>query len=495
MGEHGPVNRQQILAALIAGIALQGVCSLALTGAITQTTMTETVAFTGVNVVDIEFGGVRPNQTIVVSAATGRIVEIAAGATTKLQPTRSVAATGKFVIPGLWDMHVHTLQPNRESYLAMFIANGVTGVRDMGTSLSNLAQAHAWRRETRDRKRIAPRIYASGPLLGGAQPQNALPVGSAAEARAAVQTLKSDGADFVKVYSLLSRPAFLAVLDEAKKQQLDVVGHVPLSVTAAEASDAGQKSMEHSYGLLESCSTHESELRKEVERAAGNPDTWAAWGAVVRTTDRLYGAQARDQSYSKEKCEALFARFVRNGTWQCPTLVLRRAFALRDDLVFTNDPRMKALPPSVTDAWRNSQADTRNSELSADELRDRRIRLAGESELTGDMHRAGVGILAGTDLGNPYLYPGSSLHDELALLTRAGLSALDALRTATLNPARFFGLSDTFGTVAQGKVADLVLLDANPLDDIANTQRIYGVVANGRYFARAELDALQRRVQ
>src|SRR5215472_12154778 len=171
-----------------------GVCALAVTGAITQTSTTETVALTGVNIVDVESGGVRSNQTIVVSVATGRIVAIAAGATTKLQPTRSIDATGKFVIPGLWDMHVHTLQPNRESYLAMFIANGVTGVRDMGTSLSNLALAHAWRRETRDGKRIAPRIYASGPILDGPQPQNALPVGSAAEARAAVQTLKSHGA-------------------------------------------------------------------------------------------------------------------------------------------------------------------------------------------------------------------------------------------------------------------------------------------------------------
>jgi imidazolonepropionase-like amidohydrolase len=470
---------------------MSGICCLAVTGAISQTRMTETVALAGVNIVDVESGAVRSNQTIVVSLATGRIAEIAAGVTTKLQATRTVNAAGKFVIPGLWDMHVHTLQPDRESYLAMFIANGVTTVRDMATPLSNLGLAHAWRHETREGTRIAPRIYATGPALGTPRPERALPVGSPDEARAAVQTLKSQGADFVKVYSLLSRPAFLAVLDEAKKEHLDVVGHVPVWVTAAEASDAGQKSMEHSYGLLESCSTHESAVQKEVERAATNRDTWAAWGAVVRTTDRLYGAQARDQSYSDEKCQALFARFVRNKTWQCPTLALRRSFALRDDADFTNDPRMKALPPSVTDAWRNSQADTRNSDLSADELRDRRIRFAKESELTGDMHRAGVGILAGTDLGNPYLYPGSSLHDELVLLTRAGLSALAALRTATLNPARFFGLSDTFGTVAQEKVADLVLLDANPLDDIANTQRIYGVVANGRYFARAELDALQ----
>jgi imidazolonepropionase-like amidohydrolase len=156
---------------------------------------------------------------------------------------------------------------------------------------------------------------------------------------------------------------------------------------------------------------------------------------------------------------------------------------------------MNSLPPSVTEAWRNPQADARNRGLSADELRDRRTRFAKESELTGAMHRAGVGILAGTDLGNPYVYPGSSLHDELVLLVGAGLSTLDAIRAATLNPARFLGLSDTFGTVTQGKVADLILLDGNPLDDIANTQRIYGVVANGRYLARTELDAVQPPVR
>ena len=471
------------------------VCALTAAGAITQTMTTDTVALAGVHVIDVESGGVRRNQTIVVSAATGRIVEIAAGAVPKVQPSRTVDATGRFVIPGLWDMHVHTLQANRENYLPKYIANGVTGVRDMGTQLSNLALADAWRRETGERKRMGPRIYASGPALGTPRRERALPVGSSAEARAAVVTLKSHGADFVKVYSLLSRPAFLSVVDEAKKQGLDVVGHVPVWVTAAEASDAGQKSMEHLYGILESCSTRESELRQEVERAAANPDTGEAWGAVVRTFDRLYGAQARDQSYSNEKCRALFARFVRNRTWHCPTLVLRRAFALRDDAVFTNDPRMESLPPSDIEAWRNPQADPRHRGLTADELRDRRTRFAKESELTGAMHRAGVGILAGTDLGNPYLYPGSSLHDELVLLVGAGLSALDALRTATLNPARFLALSDRFGTVVQGKVADLVVLDGNPLDDIANTQRIFGVVANGRYLGRTELDALQSSVR
>ena len=456
------------------------VCMQAATGATTQTGIAETVGLAGVNVVDLESGDVRRNQTIVISAATGRIVEIATGARTKLAPTRTVDATGRFVIPGLWDMHVHTLQRQLEPYLSSFIANGVTGVRDMGTEVSNLRLADTWRRETREGKRIAPRIYASGPALGTPRPERALPVGSPDEARAAVLTLKSEGANFVKVYSLLSRPAFLAVIDEAKKQQLDVVGHVPVSVTAQEASDAGQKSMEHSYGILESCSTMEGEVRKEVEAAAANPDTLAAWGAVVRATDRLYGTQARAQTYSREKCQALFARFVRNATWRCPTLVLRRAFALRDDIAFTNDPRMKALPPSVIEAWRNPQADPRNRDLSADELRDRRLRLAKESDVTGEMHRAGVGILAGTDLGNPYVYPGPSLHDELALLVRAGLSTLDALRTATLNPARFLGLSGTFGTVAEEKVADLVLLDGNPLDDITNTQRIHGVVVNER---------------
>ena len=252
--------------------------------------------------------------------------------------------------------------------------------------------------------------------------------------------------------------------------------------------------MEHLYGILESCSTNEAEVRKEVEQAAKNPDTWSAWGTVVRTTDRLYGRQAREKTYSAEKCAALFARFVRNGTWQCPTLVLRRAFALREDDSFRNDARLKYIPQSEVKGW-DAPTDTRNANLTAEEVANRKIRLEKETELVGEMRRAGVKILAGTDLGNPYVYPGFSLHDELALLVRAGLTPLEALQTATVNPARFFGQEKEFGTIEKGKLADLVLLEANPLEDIGNTRRVNAVVVNGRYLPQEALRKLLAEVE
>ena len=448
------------------------------------------LALTHVTVVDVEGSRKVPDSTLLFSPSNGRIVAVGPSASTKLpKGTRVIDASRGYVIPGLWDMHVHALRPETESYLPMFISNGVTGVRDMGTGLGNLPLAARWRQGALEGRRIGPRIYASGPVLGAARPQNAIPSSTEAEARLAVTTLKQKGADFIKVYSLLPAAAFFAALDEAARNGLDVVGHVPVWVTAEAASDGGQKSMEHLYGILESCSTREADVREEIERAATNADTWAAWGAVVRATDRLYARQEKDGTYSRERCASLFSRFVRNRTWQCPTLVLRRAFTLRDDPQFTDDPRTRELPPSVVAAWKNSQADTRNRDLTTDEFQDRRLRLEKESALVGEMQRAGVGLLAGTDLGNPYVYPGSSLHDELAMLVQAGLTPVEALRTATTNPVRFLKLTDSLGSVAEGKLADLVVLDGDPLTDIANTRRIRAVIFNGRYFTRAELNA------
>ena len=180
---------------------------------------------------------------------------------------------------------------------------------------------------------------------------------------------------------------------------------------------------------------------------------------------------------------------IRNGTWQCPTLVLRRAFALREDDSFRNDARLKYMPQSEVKGW-NAQTDTRNANLTAEEIGNRKIRLEKETELVGEMHRAGVKLLAGTDLGNPYVYPGFSLHDELAILVQAGLTPLEALQTATINPARFLGQEKELGTIESGKLADLVLLEANPLENINHTQRINAVVAGGRYLPKEALQKL-----
>ncbi len=212
-----------------------------------------TFVFTHVTVIDVTGMPSKSDMTVIVA---GNRIE-AIGKTGKVKTPKDaqiIDATGKYLIPGLWDMHVHTLSnERRETFFPLFIANGVTGVRDMGTS-TPLEQVNQFRREIADGTRLGPRIVTAGPIVDGPKPVNptiSIGVANEIEARRAVRLLKQQGADFIKVYSTLPREAYFAIVDEAKKQGLAFAGHVPLSVTAAEASNAGQKSMEHMFGVLE----------------------------------------------------------------------------------------------------------------------------------------------------------------------------------------------------------------------------------------------------
>jgi imidazolonepropionase-like amidohydrolase len=290
------------------------------------------------------------------------------------------------------------------------------------------------------------------------------------------------GADFVKVYNKLPREAYLSIADEAKKQGLPFVGHVPESVSADEASDLGQKSIEHLTGVELACSDREDELRREAVAALAKADNQAAWELLGRI-----GARAAD-SFSDKKARALYARFVRNGTWQVPTLTVLRSLVSLDDPKFTADPRVKYMPPSLRSYWW-----LKLSPETAAGLKRAYKRATG---LVRAMHQAGVPLLAGTDTSNPYIFPGFSLHDELALLVaEGGFTPLEALQAATRDPARFLGREKDQGTVEPGKLADLVLLDADPLADIHNTTKIAAVVANGRLLPQRELDRMLADVE
>jgi hypothetical protein len=305
-------------------------------------------------------------------------------------------------------------------------------------------------------------------------------VASAGEGRRLVQSSRRQGADFIKVYNLLPRDVYLAILDEAKRQRMPIAGHVPFAMTAAEVSDLGQKSIEHTTDLFTSCSRDEVALRQELrERAqalAGSDSNAARMPVEIKAA----------ASFEEGKAAALFARFARNGTWQCPTLAVRRASTSAGLGQADTDSRLKYIPSSVRDNWHTTFTQ-RIAPPSEMEQRNRRFQKT--LEIVGAMQRVGVGILAGTDILNPYVFPGFSLHDELVLLVQAGLTPMEALQAATVNPARFLKLTSSLGTVEKGKIADLVLLEANPLEDISHTQRIGAVVVNGRYLPKA---ALQR---
>jgi Amidohydrolase family len=438
------------------------------------------LVFLHATVIDATGAPARSDMTVVITGS--QINAIGETGNVRVPPEAQVIdATGKFVIPGLWDMHVHWYL---KEYLPLFIANGVTGVRLMW----GVPMHHAWRQEIEQGTLLGPRLVIASPIVDGPHPiwRDSLAVGNAAEAREAVRTAKQAGADFIKIYSRLPRDAFFAIVDETTKQGLRFAGHVPQPVSVVEAAEAGQHSIEHLSGILLASSTREDALRQAYE------DAWAHLPEGERLPSR---ARTRPltrmmlETFSPEKASALFAHFTRHHTWQTPTLTVLRSGALLDDPTFRHDPRLKYLPAEVTARW-DPAADFRFKARTPEDFALARLVYQKQVELVGMMRRAGVELLAGTDVLNPYCFPGFSLHEELGLLVEAGLTPLEALQAATLNPARFLGKAQEFGTLEEGKRADLVLLDANPLEAISNTQKIYAVVVNGRLLDRAALDAL-----
>jgi imidazolonepropionase-like amidohydrolase len=437
-----------------------------------------------VTVIDATGAPAQPDMTVVINR--GRIVDL--GKTTEVSVPRNahvVDETGKFLIPGLWDMHVHTSW-DRRFVLPLLVANGIVGVRDM--SDSDWVALQECRRDIMEGKLLGPSIYAAGRILDGLpEPWRGwIRVSNAAQGRAAVDEIRRSGADFVKVYSFLSRDAYFAIADEAKRQGIPMVGHAPEAVSEAEVSDAGQKSVEHLTGVLLASSTKEAELRKPLVQAInhpGSPDPYKSFSLEKALID----------TFSAEKAAALFARNAKNGTWQVPTLVnLQNGRFVGDpgyrQKFFYNSPHMRYVSYPLKMTWGLAMRAGENRTPSETAINAQLF--ARELAVVGQMHRAGIGILAGTDTPHPFVYPGFSLHQELELLVEAGMTPMEALQAATRSPAVFLGILDSMGTVEKGKIADLVLLDANPLEDIRNSQKINALVLNGMLISRARLDAL-----
>ncbi len=439
------------------------------------------LALAHVTVIDMTGAPAKPDMTVVVSGS--RIVAVGKTGRVRLpEGAQVIDAAGKFLIPGLWDMHVHLTETERT--LPMLVANGVTGVRDMGGNQESLFR---WRAEIAAGALPGPRIVACGPILDGPEPASdpayTVIVGDAAAGRLAVDTLAQQGADCVKVYDRLPREAYFAIVEEARKKELPAVGHVPLSVTTLEASEAGQRSIEHLGTILEGSSSIEPELRKLAEAPLPSGDFSEFPRRIAARGERML------DTYDEQKARHLFARLARNRTWQVPTLVVKRALAYVDDIVRDGDARLKYIPKQEQEWWSPQKSFLLRYRTPEYIVYSKRL-FRKSLELVGAMQRAGVPFMTGTDLVSGYIYPGFSLHDELALFVEAGFTPMEALQAATRNPARFLGEQDSRGTVERGKLADLVLLDANPLEDIRNTQRIDAVVLNGRYLPREALQKL-----
>ncbi len=429
-----------------------------------------------VTVIDTTGGPVRPGMTVEIEG--GRITRVGRGSTAKATgAARVIDGTGKFLIPGLWDMHVHTffgdwVPGGREVTLPLFIANGVTGVRDMGSDLDAILGA---RQDVARGTLLGPRLIVSGPMLDGPKSQfpASISLATPEDGRRAVTMLKGRGVDFIKIQSYVPREAYFAIAEECRKQKIVFVGHVPDAIRASEASSAGQKSFEHLIGVFEGSSTAEDALLKGPK----GPARFLA-------------------TYDVAKEASLIALLAKNVTWQCPTLYWERGQWLVDAIDVTKDPDARYAPTSWRDkSWPKFKKGILK-DLDTDPLAVREKFVEHELAIVRRLHRAGVPFLAGTDTpAGVNVLPGVSLHRELERFVDAGYTPLEALQTATINPARFLDKSRDLGTVEKGKIADLVLLDANPLDDIRNTRRISAVVANGRYYSREQLDRILADVE
>jgi len=432
-----------------------------------------------VTVIDTTGAPAKPGQTVTVEG--NRISQV--GDAKKVHAPKGaqvINARGLYVIPGLWDMHVHVWETDRT--FPLFIANGVLGVRNMGGHLDELKR---WRAQVVSGELLGPHMVISGPLVDGlnpAHPDHAVVVHDPAEARAIVDSLKESGVDFIKVFDNLTPAEYYAIAEESKKVGLPFAGHLPQGVWASDAATAGQLSIEHLRGSLEESSKNFDQI---VHLNDSPPTTPAEKASRALTLLKL-----EVSGFDPERLKNLAVLFVKNGTWQVPTLVASRAVAFLNGDATLNDPRLAYIGRQDRKEW-NDLRDRLLKDSPPELWTLRRAAYQEELAITREYHRDGVSILGGTDAGGPpFVIPGFDLHNELAALVDAGFTPMEALQSVTLDAAEFLGRTDEFGTVANGKAADFVLLDANPLDDIRNTQKIRAVVVQGKYLDRVALDAL-----
>jgi hypothetical protein len=441
-----------------------------------------------VSIVDVVAGRVVASRDVVVR--NGRIDAI-----DESLPDRGpgglavVDGTGKFLIPGLWDMHVHSLKISPQYTHPLSIANGITGVREMwscpgvpDTFVACTDDIERWRAGLQDHTHLAPRyIMRSSYAINGPQgvPDSApafFKARNASEAQALVAHHAADGVDLLKTYTNVSAAAYEALAQEASKRGLLFAGHVPVRVPLEAVLAAGQHSVEHPRIFLFDCYRGAAAFR-------ALPDPAAAYTIELR-------ARFIDE-HDPVRCAQLMATMAASETWWTPTLQVLRMSALAGNRAFREDPRLRYIPFVFRAGLWQLDADGAVADARLAPGRDvhgELYRLAMDN--VRQAHRAGVRIVAGTDAGDTYVFPGFAIHDELAELVRAGLSPLDALRSATIDAARFSGKTQAYGSIETGKVADMVLLNANPLVDISSTGNIAGLFFNGQYFDRAALDAL-----
>lgn len=445
------------------------------------------LALVNVNVVDIETGEIAAAQTVLIRDRD--IVAVGPADAVNLDASARIHdGEGQYLIPGLWDAHVHfrggpSLEEDNRALLPLYIANGVTTVRDAGGDMTSAVMA--WRDSIRRGELVGPDIFTPGPKLDGPTGgwDGSIRLTDPSQVPAAIDSLEALRVDYVKIYDgSVSASVYLAIVEETERRGMLVTGHMPFTVNFGDAVDRGLDASEHLYYAFKGSAPNEADVTTRV--SDGELSFWPALDELMAVWD---AAGSRE----------MFERMSAAGTAVVPTLHVGRVLAEVADANHDEDPQLRYIAPAVVETYAGRVASARAATGAA---RSRRARL-GEffREMIPLMRDAGVTFLAGSDAGpfNSYVYPGFSLHDELEELVAAGLTPREALEAATIAPARFLRQEDRLGRVVEGYQADLVLLERNPLEDITATREITAVIHLGELFDRERLlgllDGVSRR--
>lgn len=478
----------------VAGFALSAVAAIVIgCGGADTLEVTQGTVIQNVTVVNTHDGSLSPGMSVILDA--GKIQKISPITTVRVSGSAQlVDGSGKFVVPGFLDMHTHSMVriDASPSYFPLMLANGITGFREMGEFPGSfpamVARAAQLNADIVAGKVDAPEALLVPGDIFPASPAPTAPPTTVANAIAGVIQQKAQGVGFIKVISA-TRDAMLAFLSETKNQGLTLAGHLAPAISATESAQAGWKSIEHlgsRMGILLDCSTEEANMRQALIAAAGANSPGYPTDAV--------SLQKVVDTHSVDKCQTLAKVFVQNGTWHVPTLRRVRGLDKTDDPVLVNDPNLIYVDKARLALWNTSKttytslpAATKDASAKVYSLKQSVVKLLKQN---------GVKMMAGSDAGqaSTWVIPGFGLHEDFHELAAAGLSPLDILQMTTLNPAEFLNRQATMGTVEVGKNADLVLLEANPIADAANLDKIGGVFLKGKYFSKDALAKMKTTV-
>ncbi|MFS4493158.1 amidohydrolase family protein [Maribacter sp. 2308TA10-17] len=439
--------------------------------------------------------GLKKNQTVIIK--NGKIHKIVATDSLNLSGKNTIVdGTGKYLIPGLWDAHVHFayIEEMAPSMFDLFLTHGITSVRDTGGKVDFVK---GWKDKALANPTDAPRVMMAGPLLDGepnvydgsdaAHPELSVGLATVEDVTSQIEMLVSKNVDLLKAYEMLTPEQFEQIMALAKKNRLKVTGHVPLSMDAITASNLGLNSIEHMRNLEISCASNAEELWEQRKKLLKNEKNLT--GGELRSSIHTAQREIAIANYDEERANKVLATLKKNDTWQIPTQALNTFFTRKYFARNDWQESYALLPDTIGQDWLDNSKALANAETpKAKEAWNQ-----WNYMMVKKIHDTGIPIMAGTDTPIAFLTPGLSLHEELAVLVEdVGLSTLDALKAATINPAKYFSLHNELGSVKENMWADLVILDANPLENIKNTTKIYAVIKQGKLHDK---DMLNARIQ